>query len=304
VRANLYGNDLRRRANAIELLDTLLSRPHKEMLLPLLESSPEQIKTIAKRVYQLDPPELQSEFVAAIEGDDPWLAACTLFYLDSQQLDGLSSLIHQGLSSSNALLRETALLSASQQFKPEEYQIILQSYIDRDQNLEILKQTHYRLRSRAEEQEGGVVMPITTMERILLLRRVELFKEIPGQDLELIARLCNVLFFSPGERFISERDVPDGLYILVSGRVEVSTIDLGVIDVRKEGDVIGEIGVLANQLRTASCTAIVETTALHIDRTDLWDLLERNATLSASVIRVLVPKLMSYAEKRFSIEDG
>jgi CRP-like cAMP-binding protein len=79
---------------------------------------------------------------------------------------------------------------------------------------------------------------------------------------------------------------------------------LGVISVGKAGDVIGEMGVLANQLRAASCTAMVETTALHIHQTDLWDLLERNATLSASVIRVLVPKLLSYSEKRYSIKNG
>lgn len=147
-------------------------------------------------------------------------------------------------------------------------------------------------------------MPITTMERILLLKRVKLFKEIPAQELELVARLCNVLHIAPGERFISQGDTSDGLYILVAGEVEVSVNDLGIIDLRKAGDVIGEIGVLANQARTANCTAVVETTALHISQADLWDLLERNALLSASVIRVLLPKLLSYSEIRYTSKNG
>lgn len=147
-------------------------------------------------------------------------------------------------------------------------------------------------------------MPITAIERTLLLRRVELFKEIPAQELELVARLCNVLYFAPGERFISQSDPSDGLYILVAGEVEVSTNERGIIDRRIAGDVIGEIGVLANQVRTANCTAVVETTALHISQADLWDLLERHAILSASVIRVLVPRLLSYSEKRYSINNG
>jgi CRP-like cAMP-binding protein len=67
--------------------------------------------------------------------------------------------------------------------------------------------------------------------------------------------------------------------------------------VSKAGDVIGEMGVLANQVRAAHCTALVETTALHIDQTDFWDLLERSSLLSVSVIRVLVPKLLSYSTK-------
>ena len=45
----------------------------------------------------------------------------------------------------------------------------------------------------------------------------------------------------------------------------------------KAGDVIGEMGVLGNQVRAANCTALVETTALHIDQTDFWDLLERSS---------------------------
>jgi ATP:ADP antiporter, AAA family len=318
VRANLFGDDLHRRANAIEVLDTLLSRPHKERFLPLLESSPERMLEMGARLYHLVPPELESEFTAAVEGDDSWLAACTLFSLSSRQLSEFSPLIQQGLNSPHALVRETARLTASKQFEPEN-PITLHGYIKPDHDLHLYKQTHHRLRSlplasgsgatpalpeeagmdvRAKDQEGGSVMPITTMERILLLRGVALFREIPPQELEVIARLCTVVHFAPGEQFISQGDVSDGLFILVAGQVEVRANEAGVLAVRKAGEVIGEIGVLANQMRTAHCTALVETTALHIDRDDFWDLLERSSLLSVSVVRVLVPTLLSYSAKR------
>jgi hypothetical protein len=215
-----------------------------------------------------------------------------------------ADLIQQGLSSPDALVRETAQLAAYRAFEPEAYHIVPASYMNQNPNLNQPRQAQQEWQWPAWEQEGGIVMPITTMERILLLRRVELFKEIPAQELELIARLCSVVHFAPGECFISQGERSDGLYILVAGEVEVSTDDLGIIDMRKEGDVIGEIGVLANQVRSANCTAVVETTALHIRQADLWDLLERNATLSASVIRVLVPKLLSYSEKLYSSKNG
>lgn len=301
VRANLYGDDQRRRSNALEMLDTLLTRPHKERLLPLLESPPEQLLEIAERKYNLKPPALQSEFAAAVEANDPWLVACMLFSQSRNQAVEFADLVRQGLRSPNALLSETARWAADQNIKPEAYEIASPITIAQDHSPNPTGQAHHYLPLYADDQEGGFVMPITTMERILLLRRVALFREIPAQELELVARLCNVLYFSSGERFISQGDTSDGLYILVAGEVEVSADDLGIIDVRKEGDVIGEIGVLANQLRTASCTATVKTTALHINQTDLWDLLERNATLSASVIRVLIPILLSYSEKRPSI---
>ncbi len=123
VRTNLFGGDQRQRANAIELLDTLLSRPHKELLLPLLEGSPERIAVIAEREYGLKPPLLELEFAAAVEDNDPWLAASILFSLSRQQVDDLPHLVQQGLASPHALVRETAQFAASQSFQQEPYQI-------------------------------------------------------------------------------------------------------------------------------------------------------------------------------------
>ena len=57
---------------------------------------------------------------------------------------------------------------------------------------------------------------------------MELFREIPAQELELIARLSTVVHFAPGERFISQGDGSDGLYILVAGEVEVSKNQSGL----------------------------------------------------------------------------
>jgi len=269
VHHNLFGWDQRRGANAIELLDMLLARPHKELFLPLLEGPPERILEIAEREFKLQPPQVGPEFAAAYEGNDPWLAACILFVLTPSQTAELAGLIQQAMNSPHALLRETARHVAT---RPDP------------------RATH----SNTGEPEGAVVMPLTTMERTLLLKRVPFFNEIPAQQLEMVARLCTVQYFTPGEHLISQGDAPDSLYILVTGEVEVSTDELGVIDRRKGGEIIGEVGVLANQVRTASCTAVGETTALCLSQADLWDLLERNAILSSIFIRILVPRLLSY----------
>lgn len=140
MRANLFGDDLRRRANAIELLDTLLSSPHKGLMLPLLESSPKRMLEVAGRAYHLDTPELQSEFSAAVEANDFWLAACILFSLSSRRQMELSSLIDQGLRSPNALVRETARLTASRQFDPAGYQMAQPGSAGPDHNINLCQQ--------------------------------------------------------------------------------------------------------------------------------------------------------------------
>ncbi len=294
VHNNLFGWDQRRSANAIELLDMLLARPHKEFFLPLLEGRPERIMEIAERDFHLEPPLVETEFAPAVEGADPWLAACILFSLSPRQAAELPDLIRQGIDSPHELVRETARLVAIQPFPPEPYQDASPEFVGQAHHSQLQRpDTHY-LYSKTGEPDGAIVMPITTMERTLLLKRVPFFNEIPAQQLELVARLCNVQYFATGERLISQGDAPDRLYILVAGEVEVSTHDRGVIDRRKEGEIIGEIGVLANQVRTASCTAVGETTALCLSQADLWDLIERDAILSSIFIRILVPRLLSY----------
>lgn len=294
VHNNLFGWDQRRSANAIELLDLLLARPHKRFFLPLLEGPPERIREIAEREYHLNPPLVETEFAAAVEGNDPWLAACILFSLSPSQVAELPDLIRQGLNSPHELVRETAQLVAPQPFRPEQNQDASTAFVEQAPDSQLPTSDTLDLDSQTGGPEGPIVMPITTMERTLLLKRVPFFNEIPAQQLELVARLCNVQYFVPGERLISQGDTPDRLYILVAGEVDVSTDELGVIDRRKEGEIIGEIGVLANQVRTASCTAVGETTALCLSQADLWDLLERDAILSSIFIRILVPRLLSY----------
>jgi hypothetical protein len=272
----------------------LLSRPHKEFFLPLLEGPHERIIEIAEREYHLKPPLVRTEFAAAVESNDPWLAACILFSFSPRQAAELSDLIRQGLNSPHELVRETAQLVAIQPFQPEPNQNASTEFVGQAPHSQLPRPDTRYLYAKTGEPEGAIVVPITTMERTLLLKRVPFFNEIPAQQLELVARLCNVQYFAPGERLISQGDTPDRLYILVAGEVEVSTNDLGVIDRRKEGEIIGEIGVLANQVRTASCMAIGETTALCLSQADLWDLIERDAILSSIFIRILVPRLLSY----------
>lgn len=303
VHNNLFGWDQRRGANAIELLDILLARPHKDLFLPLLESPPERILEIAESEYQFTLPQPETEYAAAVENNDPWLAACLLFGLPRSQADELPNLIRQGLDSPHALVYETAQWAASRSLQPEQDQSVSPGFVDQVHHAQPSGPDAPYMDSQTWETEGAVVMPMTIMERTLLLKRVQFFNEIPAQQLELVARLCNVRHFAPGERLISEGDAPDSLFILVAGEVEVSTNDLGIIDRRKEGEILGEIGVLANQVRTASCTAVGETTALCLSQADLWDLLERNATLSSIFIRILVPRLLAYSETRDSIKS-
>lgn len=151
LRANLFGGDQRRRANAVELLDTLLSHKHKELILPLLEGPPERIMAIAEREFRLQLPSLESEYAAAVKEDDPWLAAGILFSLSGQQADEFSDLIRQGLGSPHDLVRETAELVSTRRRRPEPDQVFSPAYKSQARNSSLSGQPHHYLRLHAIE---------------------------------------------------------------------------------------------------------------------------------------------------------
>lgn len=75
-----------------------------------------------------------------------------------------------------------------------------------------------------------------------------------------------------GHVIIKEGTAGDWLYVVLSGAVEVSKEIQGkkyVIDILKPGEILGEVGYLGGKKRTATATAIGQTTLGIVDRTAL-----------------------------------
>lgn len=75
-----------------------------------------------------------------------------------------------------------------------------------------------------------------------------------------------------GHVIIKEGTAGDWLYVVLSGAVEVSKeiqAKKYVIDILKPGEILGEVGYLGGKKRTATATAIGQTTLGIVDRTAL-----------------------------------
>lgn len=134
-------------------------------------------------------------------------------------------------------------------------------------------------------------MTLSTIERVFLLQGAELFRQVPIQDLVEIAQLCQEMTFESGERFIQQGDEGDCLYILATGQASVVVEGHGQIAVSKQGDMIGEMAIISNNPRSASCIALTDITALQITHADFWALMEENPAVTLSVLKVIVKRL-------------
>ncbi len=83
---------------------------------------------------------------------------------------------------------------------------------------------------------------LLTIERVALLRRVELFADTPDRVLAGVAQVLEEIEFAIGETVIEAGAVEDWLFIVVDGELEV--VKGGHRIVIPEGGVVGELAVL------------------------------------------------------------
>ncbi len=108
IRQTLEGPSSDARAQAVELLDTLLAQDIKDGLLPLLEAPPEQVVAIAHRRFGLSTDSPGIVLTDLARGEDVWLRACALFRIAQQPELELAQVMDEALSADDELVRETA----------------------------------------------------------------------------------------------------------------------------------------------------------------------------------------------------
>lgn len=134
-------------------------------------------------------------------------------------------------------------------------------------------------------------MALSTIERVLFLRGVDLFSEIASEELVYVARACREETIPAGTQFITQGDIGDCLYILVSGEAKIEINGVGEVLRRKGRDIIGEMAIISRNPRTATCIATEDITALKINHDDFWELMDQHPPLALGVIKILAQRL-------------
>ncbi len=133
------------------------------------------------------------------------------------------------------------------------------------------------------------------LERVLFLRKVPLFTDLPPQDLKPIAAIATEHSYADADT-IAEQGAPGHeMHIIVSGYVMVILREPNghqeVIAVRSEGEVIGEMAVITSAPRMASLAAKGPVRLLTIGRRDFEALLRERPETSLALMRVLCQRI-------------
>ena len=104
-----------------------------------------------------------------------------------------------------------------------------------------------------------------TIQNVEKLLTIPLMKEFETRSLGNILKQSKVHQYDDGETIIKEGDAGPWLFFLLSGEVRVEKDGEDLATLRRKGDVFGEMGMLSDSYRSASATAIGETTCLAMD---------------------------------------
>ena len=129
-----------------------------------------------------------------------------------------------------------------------------------------------------------------TIERVAILRSLDLFRDTPDYILSSVARIIEELSLRPGDTLITEGEYGACMYIIVEGSMRVHSQGQKIIHL-EAGSIVGELAILDPEPRTASVTAIDDCFLFRIDKEPFDEVLADRPEIALGVIRTLSRKV-------------
>jgi len=147
---------------------------------------------------------------------------------------------------------------------------------------------------------------LTRVERVLALKNIELFHDIPGEVLADIAALLTEENFEKGQYIANEGDLEKELFMIVKGEVEVVSGG-NIIAVMKEGEGFGEMSLIESRTKNADIIAKDDVLLLKMEGDDFLEILKQREEIALGVIKVLAGRVreltLKLAEKTENKND-
>jgi CRP-like cAMP-binding protein len=131
---------------------------------------------------------------------------------------------------------------------------------------------------------------LTVVEKVMFLQNVDVFSEVPTEELAFLARIMEEKTFGAGETIYREVDAADSMYVIVKGKVRIHR-DGREVATAGESEAFGTWALFSDEPRLLAATAELETHVLRIDKEAFIDLLADNVQITRGVLKAIVGRL-------------
>ncbi len=279
-----------KRAYALEVIDILIPGELKSILLPLFDATISHRQRLAqlKAVFpqkQLGQHQRLNEMVTRPDKWlHPWTTACSLEAMAHLSLTEAIPVVVEALSATAPLIRETAIWTLIK-LAPADYWPQIEALMD-DPSPQVAGVVKHLQAVR----NGVNVTMLSTVEKVFILKAVDIFAETPEEALAEVASILEEVEVKAGETLFEKGDPGHSLYIIVEGRVRVhdGQQTLAELDAR---DIFGEMALFESELRSASVTVLADTRLLRLDQAPFYELMADRNEVAWGIIRVLIRRI-------------
>jgi len=137
------------------------------------------------------------------------------------------------------------------------------------------------------------------IEKILLLKNSDIFKNCSEVDLIEIASICEEVHVDKMTTIFKKGDAGNCMYFIYSGSVSVHDAE-HQLAVLNENEIFGELSLLDSDTRSASITALSDCILLKIEQEAFYDVVAVNTDILKGIMRTLCRRLRE--QDRITIE--
>lgn len=240
------------RASSFAALEGVLSPQHRELLFSLFQvaksQSPNEADDARRREERVV--ELGLGRYAWVSA---WVRACALRALDPSSSAALS-VLRRASRDPSPLIAETAAAALRAANDAHATAAIAERYL--------------------------------TIDKVLVLKNVSLFRAIPHEVLAGIATLLTERWAEPGERIFEKGELGDCLYVVESGQVRVQDGDRILGHLGKH-EFFGELSLLDAEPRSASVFAAERSHFFRLAQSDFYSLISERSDITQAINRAL-----------------
>jgi CRP/FNR family cyclic AMP-dependent transcriptional regulator len=125
----------------------------------------------------------------------------------------------------------------------------------------------------------------------VVLKAVPLFSLLDEEELAVLASQVELRDFAPRQRIYKMGNPSEHAFIMVSGSVQITTIDednqVVLLDMPIHGEVFGFASMLAQTPHQTDATALEETECIEVDRNDITVLLRKKPDAGLDLLSVM-----------------
>ena len=140
----------------------------------------------------------------------------------------------------------------------------------------------------------STLQTVSVLERILLLREIPIFAELPPEDLKLVAEIAHEEWYPLNKVIFKQGDEGNMMFVIVEGQLRVLRSVNGMeqeLAQRGPGEFFGEMAIIESAPRSATLCAQSDVRLLAIDGEMFKGILRERPDVSFAVLRSVSRRL-------------